>query len=134
MSGQHLPADFSKGDANTLGGYMAVHARPAAWEGADGTSYSADIVADETGEPARPIGAYLLFIRWSAGDPSPVGHLESDFLAWGDTEAQAIEALGRIALDEVRRTLDALIASAAKATAQPDRPWWDAMRDDGPES
>ena len=51
--GQFLPADHSKGDANTLGGYMAVHARPAAFEGSDGASYSAEIVTDpapESGE------------------------------------------------------------------------------------
>ena len=33
MAGQFRPADHSKGDANTIGGYMAVHDRPAAFEG-----------------------------------------------------------------------------------------------------
>ena len=46
--GQFLPADHSLGDANTIGGYMAVHARPAAFEGKDGVSYSVEILADET--------------------------------------------------------------------------------------
>ena len=66
---QFLPADHSLGDANTIGGYMAVHARPAAFEGKDGVSYSVEIMADETGEKDRPFGAYLLFVKWREGDP-----------------------------------------------------------------
>ena len=38
---QFRQPDHSKGDANTLGGYIAVHDRPAAFEGADGFSYTA---------------------------------------------------------------------------------------------
>ena len=64
MAGQHLPADHSRGDANTVGGYAAVHGRPAAFEGTDGLSYSVEIVASPTGEPERPWGAYLLFVQW----------------------------------------------------------------------
>ena len=54
------------GDANTIGGYAAVHARPAAFEGTDGMSYSVEIVVDETEIAGRPYGAYLLFVRWRA--------------------------------------------------------------------
>ena len=32
MSGRFLPPDHSRGDANTIGGYTAVHARPAAFD------------------------------------------------------------------------------------------------------
>jgi hypothetical protein len=32
---QFRQPDFSRGDPNTLGGYMAVHDRPAAFEGSD---------------------------------------------------------------------------------------------------
>lgn len=129
--GRHLPPDHSQGDANTIGGYRAVHDRPAAFEGRDGTSYSVEITADETGERDRPWGAYLLFIRWSAGDPSPSGHLETDFLAWGASEADAIARLGAMSLGDVRAELEALIADPER---QPSRPWWDAMRDEGPAS
>ena len=65
MPGQHLPADHGRGDANTIGGYAAVHGRPAAFEGTDGLSYSVEIVTSATGDPERPWGAYLLFVRWS---------------------------------------------------------------------
>lgn len=129
MPGKHLPADHSRGDVNTLGGYVAVHARPAAFEGADGFSYSVEIMADRMGDPARPWGAYLLFVRWKRiGEPGVEGHLETEHLAFGDTEDDATAAAGRLSLSEVRERLDALVAAAADAT--PQRRWWDAMRDD----
>ena len=72
--GRFLPPDHSKGDANTIGGYMAVHDRPAAFEGSDGASYSVEIVTDTSGEKDRPFAAYLLFVRWRQGDPVASGH------------------------------------------------------------
>jgi len=127
--GQFLPADHSRGDANTIGGYMAVHSRPAAFEGHDGVSYSVEIVSDETGEAARPYAAYLLFVRWRAGDPVASGHLETDYLEYSESEADAIAKVGAMKLSEVRAALDALIADRASAG----RPWWEAMRDEGVE-
>ncbi len=55
--GRFLPPDHSKGDPNTIGGYMAVHDRPAAFEGSDGASYSVEIVTDTSGEKDRPFAA-----------------------------------------------------------------------------
>jgi hypothetical protein len=127
--GQFLPADHSRGDANTIGGYMAVHSRPAAFEGHDGVSYSVEIVADETGEAARPYAAYLLFVRWRADDPVASGHLETDYLEHGASEADAIARVGAMKLSEVRAALDALIADRASVA----RPWWEAMRDEDAE-
>jgi hypothetical protein len=129
MAGQHLPPDHSKGDARTIGGYAAVHARPAAFEGSDGMSYSVDLLTDATGEPARPYGAYILFVRWTPGGRAGVeGHLETDFLAYGRSEAEALVTLGRLPLAEVKRTLDAMIAE--RQDRAPSRRWWDAMNDD----
>ena len=125
--GRFLPPDHSKGDETTLGGYRAVHDRPAAFEGSDGVSYSVSIEADETGEAARPWGAYLLFVRWGRGDPRVTGHLETGFLAWGESEDAAKRVVGAMPLDEVKRVLDAVIRAAAQP---PGRPWWEAMRDD----
>lgn len=133
MPGQFLPADHSKGDANTLGGYMAVHDRPAAFEGSDGYSYSVEILTDETGDRSAPVGGYLLFIQWArVGAASPEGHLESDFLARASTEAEARAGVGALALADVKRTLDDLIAARRGGT--PARKWWDAMRADDPEA
>ena len=131
--GQFLPADHSRGDANTIGGYMAVHARPAAFEGTDGAPYSVEIVADETRDEAQPFAAYLLFVRWREGDPVASGHLETDYLAFGGTEADAIASVGAMKLSEVRSVLDGLIAEHAAAEAEnsaADRKWWDAMREE----
>lgn len=88
---------------------MAVHARPAAFEGVDSFSYSADILTDETGDPSAPWGAYLLFIRWGYGEPEVQGHLESEFLVRGSSEAVVRHQLGNMQLLTVKATLDGLI-------------------------
>ena len=130
MSGRHLPPDHSRGDEATLGGYMAVHARPAAFEGADGMSYSVDIVTDRTGDRARPFAAYLLFLRWRRIGASGVeGHVESDYVAYGATEQAARAEVERLPLHEVKRTLDELLGP--RGGMPNERRWWDAMRDGG---
>ena len=122
--------DHAKGDANTLGGYMAVHDRPAAFEGSDGFSYSVEIVVDPTGDPRTSFAAYLLFVRWARiGAQSPEGHLETDYLTSGGSEADARAALSGWKLDAVRSALERLIV--AQHGAMPRRKWWDAMRDEG---
>ncbi len=132
--GQFLPADHSRGDANTIGGYMAVHSRPAAFEGKDGVSYSVEIVADEETDRVAPFAAYLLFVKWREGDPVAAGHLETEYLGYGQTEAEAIEKVGAMKLSEVREILDGLIAERAALEsdrALRDVAWWDAMRKEG---
>jgi hypothetical protein len=132
LPGRHLPPDHSAGDERTLGGYAAVHARPAAFEGADGMSYSVEILADETGEATRPWGGYLLFVRWRrVGAPGVEGHLESDFLRHGATEAEALDAVRAMSLWEAKGVLDALVERAR--ADKPTRRWWDVMRDEGDE-
>ncbi len=93
---------------------MAVHARPAAFEGLDGLSYSADILVDATGDADAPWGAYLFFVRWGRGEPEAVGHLESEFLARGTSETAVRDAVGRMSLLVVKATLDGLIRRAAE--------------------
>ena len=105
---------------------MAVHDRPAAFEGSDGASYSVEIVTDVTDDKARPFGAYLLFVRWREGDPVASGHLETDFLAFADTEDEARRIVGALLLNEVKEALDQLIKSRREAL----KPWWDAMREE----
>jgi hypothetical protein len=125
--GRFLPPDPSKGDPNTIGGYMAVHDRPAAFEGSDGASYSVEIVTDSSGEKERPFAAYLLFVRWGQGDPVASGHLETEFLAFAATEDDARKMVGAMLLSEVKLRLDQLITdNRAKLL-----PWWDSMRQEG---
>lgn len=135
MRGQFRQPDHARGDANTLGGYMAVHDRPAAFEGADGFSYSVEILTDDTGDRAAPVGAYLFFVRWArVGAAAPDGHVETDFLARAASADDARTAVGAMRLSDVKSALDALIAARAGGT--PAHKWWDAMRadDDAPGS
>ena len=129
--GQFLPPDHTKGDESTVGGYAAVHARPAALEGPDGLSYSLEILTDSTGEAeqAKRFGACFLFVQWKrVGAQGVAGHLESEFLAWGETAAQAKRALGAMPLAEAQRVLDGLVGAREGGT--PARRWWDVMRDE----
>ncbi len=130
MPGRHLPPDHAAGDEATVGGYAAVHSRPAAFEGSDGMSYSVETLADETGEADRPWGGYLLFMRWRRVGASGVeGHLESDFLRHGATEREALDAVRAMTLWEAKEVLDALVEGAR--SDRPARRWWDVMRDEG---
>ena len=132
MPGRHLPPDHSRGDERTLGGYAAVHARPPAFEGTDGMSYSVEVLTDATGDPGRPYGGYLLFLRWRRIGASGVeGHLESDFLRWGATEAEARAAVEAMSLHEVKGVLDDLVRR--DYGGDPTRRWWDVMREEGGE-
>ena len=125
---QFRQPDFSRGDPNTLGGYMAVHDRPAAFEGSDGFSYSVEILTEERESGSPPWASYLFFVKWARiGASSPEGHLESEVVAGGATEEEARRHAGALALNEVKRILDELIRAAP---GTPKRRWWDAMNAD----
>lgn len=128
MSGQHLPADHSLGDANTIGGYALVHGRPAAFEGSDGWSYSVELSVDQVNDAGTLWAAYLLFLRWRRVGASGVeGHLETDYLTRAGTHAAAKDSLGAFTLQQVRELLERHIAEAAP---KPARRWFDVLRDD----
>ena len=120
--GRHLPPDHSKGDDRTIGGWMAVHDRPAAFEGSDGLSYTVEIEVDETENAREPFAAYFVFVRWSRGDPRITGHRESGYLAHGRTAEEARTKVGALPLEEAKRALDEAIALRGPAT---DIPAWD---------
>jgi hypothetical protein len=126
---QFLPADHSKGDANTVGGYAAVHARPPAFEGKDGASYSVEIVADNTNDVFGPWAGYLLFVRWGQGDPVATGHVETEYLLHADSEEEVRERLGAMQLNDALAELNRIL----DLRALPSRPWWDAMNEEGNE-
>ena len=128
MSGQHLPADHSLGDANTIGGYALVHGRPAAFEGSDGFSYSVELSVDQVNDAGTQWAAFLLFLRWRRIGASGVdGHLETDYLTRAATQSAARNALGAFTLQQVREILELHIADSAP---EPARRWFDVMRDD----
>ena len=128
MRGQHLPADHSLGDANTIGGYALVHGRPAAFEGSDGFSYSVELSVDQVNDAGTQWAAFLLFLRWRRIGASGVeGHLETDYLIRAATQSAARDALGAFTLQQVREILELRIAESAP---KPARRWFDVMRDE----
>ena len=136
MSPSHAhyrPPDHSKGDESTIGGYAAVHDRPAAFEGSDGFSYSVELMTERVSEEATnadaPWGGFVLFVKWSRlGAQSPEGHLESDYLVHAGSEAEARHMVGEMPLADVKALLEHLIAD--RNAGAPTRRWWDAMRDE----
>jgi len=95
----------------TLGGYMALHGRAAAFGGSDGHAYSVGLYVDDDPDERGRYGAALLFVRWDEAGAAPVGHVETDFLAWGRTPAEAEERLKVLSLFDVKAALDEAIAS-----------------------
>ena len=96
----------------TLGGYMRKHERAAAFSGSDGHPYSVAIYVEEEPDPRGLYGAALLFVRWSASGDRPVGHVESETLAWGRTQEEAESRLEALSLYDVKAALDEAIARA----------------------
>jgi hypothetical protein len=114
-----LPPDHSKGDEGTIGGYAAVHARPAAFEGSDGWSYSVEILVDAAESGDRAYGAFFMFLQWKRfGAQGVESHLESGILAFGPARRSAREALGAMRVAEVQRVLDGLIAARDQPAAR----------------
>ncbi len=96
----------------TLGGYMARHDRAAAFTGHDGNPYSVGIYIEEEPDDRGRYGASLLFVRWSQSGDRPVGHVESEVLAWGHTPEAAEERIKAISLYDVKAALDQAIGMA----------------------
>jgi hypothetical protein len=97
-------------DEGTLGGYMAIHGRAAAFEAGDGEPYTVGIETDATGDDALPYAGYLVFIRWAQTGTAIMGHLETGDLVFARTEEEARALLEALPLTEVRALLDEAIA------------------------
>lgn len=93
----------------TLGGYMAVHGRAAAFEAADGEPYTVGIETDASDDPAAPVSGYLVFLRWSRTGSAIMGHLETPDLVTAAGEDEARAALEALPLGRVREILDETI-------------------------
>jgi len=53
-------------------------------------------------------------VRWREGAERPSGHLETDYLAFGDTAEAAKRPLLHLTLQEVKDHLEKLIAGSPK--------------------
>ena len=96
-------------EEETLGGYVDAHRCPPAFRGADGVSYTAEIILDEEPDEGNQFGAAVLFVRWSLDTDQPDGHLETAYLTHGETRAQAKAAVENLTLYELKEYLDRLI-------------------------
>ncbi|HET9383824.1 MAG TPA: hypothetical protein VFO67_01670 [Gemmatimonadales bacterium] len=97
-------------DDTTLGGYQQVHGRPPAFGATDGQAYSvATFTDDSTGGAQSRYGAALLFVRWGETG-QPVGHLETDYLAFGATPDEALAPVLALTLEQVKAHLDDCVA------------------------
>jgi hypothetical protein len=107
---------------------MAVHARPAAFDGPDGLPYSVDIMVGRTDDAAGAFAGYLLFMQWRRMGPAGIdAHLETDYLAHGDTTEAVRATLGALSLHDVKARLDALVRAR---DGEGGRRWYDVMRDE----
>ena len=93
----------------SLGGYFEKHARPPAFEGSDGASYSVDVYIEEDQTANKPFAAALIFVRWSPDGTQPVGHLETEFLVHAGRRVEAKAAIHQLTLHEVKEHLEKLI-------------------------
>jgi hypothetical protein len=91
---------------------MQKHERAAAFGGSDGAAYSVAIYVEDEPDVRGLYGAALLFVRWSPAGDRPVGHLESETLAWGKTPEEAQSRLEGLSLYDVKAALDEAIAGA----------------------
>jgi len=107
---EQLGLDAKEAPDLTLGGYLAEHDRPPAFEGSDGQPYTVAVEVEETGDPARPYVAFLIFLRWAATGAGIMEHLESDDVAAGTTPTDAEHAALDLSLYEVKAILDQTIA------------------------
>lgn len=99
----------------TLGGYQEAHDRPPAFGGSDQQAYSCAQLVDDVPDDRGLYGGALLFVRWSPAGDRPVGHVETNYLAWGRTPEEAGERLGALSLFDVKAALDEAIARAGGA-------------------
>ncbi len=99
-------------DDDTLGGYQRVHQRAPAFGGPDGLAYTVATFVDDTPDADGRYGAALLFLRWSTGGDRPSGHLETDYLAFGQTPDEALAPVLVLSLAAVKAHLDRCLETA----------------------
>jgi hypothetical protein len=90
-----------------------VHERAPAFGGKDGRAYSVATFVDDAPDARGLYGAALLFVRWSEAGDRPVGHLETDYLGWGSTPAEALSPVLELTLQHIKLHLDRCIDLAA---------------------
>lgn len=93
-------------DEHTLGGYQAVHGRAAAFQGTDGQPYTVAVDTEYNEGERSPWAAYLIFVRWAATGTAVMGHMETEDLVTGSSEAEVRATLEALPLTRVKSILD----------------------------
>ncbi len=114
---QHAPGPPGPGegeDDRTLGGYLAVHTRPPAFEACDGFPYTVSIETERSPDLKAPVAGYLVFPRWAGTGLGIVGHVETPLLWRGPSREAVLEQAESLGLHEVQRLLnEAVVRSTA---------------------
>lgn len=93
----------------SLGGYIAFHHRPPAFQGSDGHPYTVSLEVEKTPNLLAPYSGYLVFPRWAETGVGIVGHLESPVLLEETTHPGAEASLGSLPLHRVQELLEEAI-------------------------
>lgn len=93
-------------DDATLGGYLATHDRPPAFEASDGLPYTVSPEIEKTGNLLAPYSGYLVFPRWAETGVGITGHVETPVLFEESSRNAAENRLGELTLSEVRDLLE----------------------------
>jgi hypothetical protein len=101
---------------STLAGYLGVHERPPAFEGADGEPYTVSIETENTPDLTAPVEGYLVFPKWATNGVGVVGHVETPTLVRGPSRDSVVHDLGKLPLARVKALLDEAIRRKAEPT------------------
>ena len=94
---------------STLAGYLKVHDRPPAFEGADGEPYTVSIETENTPDLSAPVEGYLVFPKWATNGVGVVGHVETSTLVRGASREAVVRDMGELSLARVKALLDEAI-------------------------
>jgi hypothetical protein len=100
----------------TLGGYLAHHARPPAFEASDGYPYTVSVELEKTPDLLAPFAGYLVFPRWAKTGAGIIGHLETPLLKRGKSRQQVASHLEALTLQEVQHLLEEALTKRKQET------------------
>ena len=106
MSTSHTPTDLPD---STLGGYLAAHNRPPAFEGVDRQPYTVSVEVEKRANLRAPWIAYLVFPCWAETGLGIVGHVETPVLWEGQDRGEVEGLAGSTPLTQVKELLDEAI-------------------------
>lgn len=108
--------DSLGGADTTLGGYLAHHNRPPAFQGTDGHPYTVSAEVEKTPNLMAPFAGYLVFPRWAETGVGIVGHLETPILLEERSREKAEASLGTLTLIQVQDLLEEAIQRQHRET------------------